>query len=514
MLWALPDFSQTYINNMTSSNRRHFLGTSVGAAGLLSMPLLSRAAGANDTIRVAVIGVNGRGTSHISSLKGIDGVQIVALCDCDQLVLDRRVKELAEKTGSPVKGYKDYRELLADKEIDAVTIATPNHNHVLIAMSAIAAGKHVYVEKPICHNPIEGRKLVEAAAKRPAQIVVHGMQRRSDKGWAQAMDFVKAGSIGKVTLSRGINYKMRASIGKVAAAINSKDGIIAGEFRDTGGKPQKVDVDYRLWSAPRPELPLSREQFHYDWHWQWAYGNGDLGNQGPHQLDVARWALGNPTELPKKVMSFGGRWGYTDDGQTANNQMAFFNYEPVPMLFDNRGLPKDGLKFKKGWEPVKNGIRIGNFIHCEGGYVAENKAFDNEGKKLASFDHREGPEHMPNFIKSIREGKLVNENLHISHGYHAASLAHLANYSFRLGSKMNSAAIKERLATDKEGLATFEDFIANLKANMIDIDADQATVGPWLAFDPASERFTGEFAAEANKMMEEEYAPGFELPVI
>jgi predicted dehydrogenase len=499
---------------MTSTNRRHFLGTSASAAGLLAMPALSQAAGANDTIRVAVIGVNGRGTSHISSLRGIKGVELVALCDCDQLVLNKRVTELNKKAKTPLKGYRDYRELLADKDVDAVTIATPNHNHVLIAMAAIAAGKHVYVEKPVCHNPIEGRKLVEAAAKRPNQVVVHGMQRRSDLGWAAAMEYVKAGNLGKMTLSRGINYKMRPSIGKVKGPISSKDGIIAGDFRDTGGKPQKVDVDYRLWSAPRPELPLNREQFHYDWHWQWAYGNGDIGNQGPHQLDVARWALGNPTELPKKVMSLGGRWGYDDDGETANNQLAFYNYEPVPMLFDNRGLPRSGLKFLKGFEPVKEGIKIGNFIHCEGGYVAESKAFDKDGKQIAKFDLREGPNHMKNFIDSIRAGKLVNDNMHISHGYHAACLSQMANISFRLGKEMSSGEIRERLATDKEGLATFEDFVNNLKVNTIDIDVNKAQVGPWLSFDPVSEKFTGEFAAEANKLMEEEYAVGFELPVI
>jgi predicted dehydrogenase len=493
-----------------NNNRRQFLGSSMGVAGALALPSIGSAAGANGKIRVAVIGVNGRGNGHIGSLLGIKSVELVALCDCDQKVLDKRVAEVSKKRdGAVVKGYTDYRKLLEDKDIDAITIATPNHNHVLIGMAGIAAGKHVYVEKPVCHNPIEGRKLVEAAAKRPNQIVVHGMQRRSDLGWGEAMEYVKAGNLGKMTLSRGINYKMRASIGKVDAPVVAKDGRMSGGFKE------KVDVDFRLWSAPRPEMPISREKFHYDWHWQWAYGNGDIGNQGPHQLDVARWALGNPTELPKRVMSFGNRWGYKDDGQTANNQLAFFNYEPVAMLFDNRGLPRAGLKWTKGFEPVKNGIRIGNFIHCEGGFVAESKAFDKDGKHIHTFKNfQEGPNHMKNFINSIEAGKLVNDNMHVSHGYHAACLAHLANYSFRLGSALSSAEIKERLAADKEGLATYEDFLANMKDNNIDTDVEKALVGPWLNFDPVAERFTGEFAAEANKMMEEEYAPGFELPVI
>jgi predicted dehydrogenase len=491
---------------MNTTNRRQFLGTTMGVAGSLALPAF--AAGANDKIRVAVIGINGRGNGHIGSLLGIKDVALVALCDCDQVVLDKRVAEVSKKSGAPVKGYRDYRELLADKDIDAVTIATPNHNHVLIAMSAIAAGKHVYVEKPICHNPIEGRKLVEAAAKRPNLTVVHGMQRRSDEGWAEAIEYVKAGNLGKTTLSRCLNYKMRASIGKVDAPLVSKDGII---------KTEKMDIDYRLWSAPRPELPVQREKLHYDWHWQWAYGNGDIGNQGPHQLDVGRWALGNPTELPKRVMSFGGRWGYDDDGETANNQLAFFGYEPVAMLMDNRGMPRAGLKWTKGFEPVfgTTGVRIGNIIHCEGGYVAENRAYDSKGEKIKTFENfKEGPNHMKNFISSIQKGALVNENLHISHGYHAACLAHMANYSFRLGKAMSTAEIKERLANDKEGLATYENFLENMKANNVDTDAEKAQVGPWLNYDPVANRFTGEFSEEANKLMEEEYAAGFELPVI
>ncbi len=520
---------------LPSTSRRQFVGGALSAASLASLPNLARAAGANDEIRVAVIGFNGRGSGHISSLRAIPGVRIVALCDVDQKVLDKGVAQLAKDAtikgadgaqivskGSKVKAYKDYRECCADKDIDAITIATPNHSHTLIAMTGIAAGKHVYVEKPVCHNPIEGRKLVEAAAKRPNQIVQHGLQRRSSPGWAEAMEFVKSGEIGKTTLSRGINYKARKSIGKVEAPTQpDANGRIAGTFRDTGGKPQIVDVDYKLWSAPRAVAPMQREQFHYDWHWQNAYGNGDIGNQGPHQLDVARWALGNPTTLPKRVMSFGGRWGYKDDGETANNQMAFYNYEPAPLLFDNRGLPSKDMNWNKGYEPVyvvngKVGVaRIGNVIHCEGGFVAESKAYDLEGKSIRKFENfNDGTDHMLNFINSIRAGKLVNENLHVAHGYHAACLAQLANISFRLGKQVSTAEVKERLSNDKTGLETFEHFVANIEANKVDLATDKITAGPWLDFDPVSEKFTGEFAAEANALMVEEYAPGFELPVI
>jgi len=508
-----------------TSNRRQFIGGALSAAGLAALPSFGKSIGANEDVRVAVIGINGRGSmsGHLGNLIKLKGVRVVAVCDVDTNVLARESAKLKAK-GVEVKQYKDYRECLADKEIDAVTIATPNHSHTLIALSALAAGKHVYVEKPVCHNPVEGRKLVEASAVVLArgQILQHGMQRRSSPGWAEAVAFAQGGQIGKVTLSRGINYKARKSIGKVAAPTQPDSaGRIAGTFRDTGGKPQIIDVDYKLWSAPRNVAPMSREQFHYDWHWQWAYGNGDIGNQGPHQLDVARWALGNPSLLPKRVMSFGNRWGYQDDGQTANNQMAFYNYEPAPLLFDNRGLPSKDMNWKPGYEPVYlvNGkaaaARIGNVIHCEGGFVAEGKAYDNDGKSIKKFENfNDGVDHMKNFIDSIRAGKLVNENLHVSHGYHAACLAHLANISYRLGKQISVDEIKERLSNDKSGQETLAHFVKNLEDNKLDLSADKIIAGPWLDFDPQTEKFTGEFAAEANKLLVEEYAPGFELPTV
>ena len=511
--------------NLTHSSRRQFLGgTLATAAGVATTTTVwSKALGANSDVRVAVIGFNSRGSGHINSLLGIKGVRLVALCDVDNKVMDKKVADLKKKNIT-VKTYSDYRKCCADPEIDAITIATPNHNHTLIALEAMANGKHVYVEKPVSHNIWEGRKLVDAAAvvEKKGLVVQHGMQRRSSPGWAAAMEYVGQGNLGKVKLSRGINFKARKSIGKVAAPVQpTPEGRIIGTFRDTGGKPQIVDVDYKLWSAPRPVLAMNREQFHYDWHWQWPYGNGDIGNQGPHQLDVARWALGN-AELPTRFMSIGGRWGYKDDGDTANNQLAFYQFaESAPLLFDNRGLPMKDMNWTKGFEPVYriNGKvaapRIGNVIHCENGFVAESKAYDNDGNTLQKFEgFDEGADHMKNFIESVRAGKLINPNLHISHGYAAAALAQMANISYRLAKTMGKDQVQERLSGDKAGVQTFEDFVANLEANKIDTTVDQFSVGPWLEFDPKSEKFTGQFAAEANKLATDEYAAGFDLPTI
>ncbi|MEN3942458.1 Gfo/Idh/MocA family oxidoreductase [Prosthecobacter sp. SYSU 5D2] len=493
--------------NLANTSRRTFVrGTIAGAAGLATLPTWAKPLGANGDVRVAVIGFKSRGSGHINSLLKIPGVRLVALCDVDSEVLDKKVAELAKKD-IKVKTYKDYRECCADPEIDAITIATPNHSHTLIAMTGIANGKHVYVEKPVCHNMWEGRKLVEAAAiaEKKGLVVQHGMQRRSDLGWAAAVDYVKSGKIGKTTLSRGINYKARQSIGKLDAPI-----------------APPATVDYKLWSAPRAELPVQRTKFHYDWHWQWPYGNGDIGNQGPHQLDVARWALDNPTVLPKRVMSFGGRWGYDDDGETANNQMAFYEYaEGAPLLFDNRGLPMKDMNWTKGFEPVyringkTSAPRIGNVIHCENGFVAEAKAYDNDGKSIEKFENfQDGPDHMLNFINSCREGKLIKDVLHVSHGYHAAALAHMANISYRLGKLVSNDEVKERLSNSKAALETFDHFVQNLVDNKIDPKAEQAQAGPWIEYDPKSEKFIGEFADEANKLAKGDYEKEFELPKI
>lgn len=482
--------------NRSVISRRRFLQTSL--AGAAALPAWARPLGANSDVRVAVIGFRGRGSGHIKELIARPGVRLVALCDVDQEVIDKRVAELARKNLT-VKTYRDFRECCADRDVDAVTIATPNHSHVLIALTALQHGKHVYVEKPVSHNLIESAKLMTAARKAAAKglIVQHGMQRRSDLGWAAAMEWVNEGHIGAKKLSHALVHGLRMSINKV-----------------DGPQQPPATVDYKLWSAPRPELPILRKQFHYDWHWQWPYGNGDIGNQGPHQYDVARWALGDPDTLPRRVMSFGNRWGYVDDGQTANCQIAFHPYEPVPLIMDKFGLPARGLDPKFG-EPPYKGIRTGNIIHCEGGYVAESKAYDHEGKAIMKFENfLTGPDHMKNFIDSIRAGKYTKDVLHIRHGHHAACLAHLANISYRLGRTMKPAELQERLQGDRFGQELFAGFLKNLDSNGIDTAANPIIAGPWLDYDPATNRFTGEFAAEANKLCEEEYAAGFELPEV
>ncbi len=219
---------------------------------------------------------------------------------------------------------KDVRKLLDDKSIHAVSIATPNHWHSLGAIWAVQAGKDVYVEKPVSHNVLEGRRLVQAARKHN-RIVQTGTQSRSNPGMRAAMEFIHSGGIGEVSVARGLCYKRRNSIGPKGVYEVPKE------------------VDYDLWSGPAPILPVTRKQFHYDWHWQWAYGNGDLGNQGIHQMDLCRWAL-NVDKLCDKTFSIGGRFGYEDAGETANTQLVIHDYGNKQLAFEVRGLKTNDYK--------------------------------------------------------------------------------------------------------------------------------------------------------------------------
>src|SRR5471032_3375886 len=308
-----------FMNNLT---RRTFLKTSVIAdAGVaFSARSWAQVAGANGDVRVAVVGLNGRGKNHLTSLKNIPGVRIAALCDIDTAVLEKAKASLGANAAG-VKTYTDIRELLASPDIDAITVATPNHWHSLAGIWACQAGKDVYVEKPISHNVWEGRQLVAAATKYN-RVMQTGTQIRSGDWLVEAVAWVRAGNLGKITASRGFCYERRNSIGKT-----------------TGPQPVPATADYNLWCGPAQVVPLRRKRLHYDWHWINATGNGDVGNQGIHQMDVARWFLGEPG-LPRHTLSVGGRLGYEDDGETPNTQVVVHDYATAPLIFEVRGLPR------------------------------------------------------------------------------------------------------------------------------------------------------------------------------
>jgi predicted dehydrogenase len=317
---------------MDSYSRRRFLEQSMlaAAAGLTlgpktrlsaEEPAPARPKSANERLSVAVIGVRGQGGGHLAAYSSRQDTEVTYICDADREVGMRRVEETAQRQGRAPKYVQDLRQVFEDPAVDIVSTATPNHWHALVSIWAMRAGKDVYVEKPVSHNVGEGRRIVETARKYQ-KICQTGTQCRSMPGSIQAIDYVKSGKIGELKVARGLCYKSRPSIGP------------KGEYQPP------ASVDYNLWLGPAPNSPVRRKQFHYDWHWFWDYGNGDLGNQGIHQMDLARWGLGVDT-LSKSVVSYGGRLGYEDAGETANTQTIIHDYGDKSLVFEVRGLPTD-----------------------------------------------------------------------------------------------------------------------------------------------------------------------------
>lgn len=475
-----------------NTTRRRFLSTSALAGTCTLLAPHARAKGANGQLRVAVVGVKGRGSAHITSVLKHPEARLVALCDVDTSQLERRKTELAGKNVQ-VETFTDFRKMCESKDIDAITIATCNHTHALIALTAAANGKHAYVEKPVSHNIWEGRKLADGQEQYGVTIA-HGFQRRSETAWEEAFAWLNEGHLGKLTLARGFCYKPRKSIGKV-----------------DGPQDPPSTVDYDLWSGPRKILPIMRGQFHYDWHWQSPYGNGDLGNQGPHQLDVCRWALGDPMELPSTVVSIGGRYGYDDDGDTANTQIVWLDTKPAPILFEVRGLPAKGLDWKNGMDRY-GGVNLGNVIEYEGGTLTGGHGSscivkDREGKEVRTF--KGGGDHIHNWINASLEGR--QRPLHnAGNGHISAALAHLGNHSLALGKEIPQGEIAERASSNKAFGESFERMREHFTAN--GLQEIEVGHGVPLEIKPGTEEFTGEFAAAATRRDREFYRDGFALP--
>ncbi len=376
-----------------------------------------------------------------------------------------------------------------------VNITTPNHWHALATVWACQAGKDVFVQKPASHNIFEGRKMVEAARKYE-RIVLCTSGSRERTGYTEALAWVRQGGLGRIRLIYGVNYKPRPSIGKVTAAQPIPEGL-----------------DYDLWSGPAPTEPLMREFLHYDWHWNWHTGNGDLGNMGIHYLDGCRMATGQG--LPRHVISLGGRFGYSDDGQTPNTQLIYFDYEPAPVIFDVRGLPRNKALLKENWNAKAmdelHGERTGVVIFCEDGYLAKNKAFDKSGKLVKEFKG-ETPGLNQSFVDAARSRNRKALTGDIEEGHLSAALVHMGNIAYRLGKAAPSAEIAERLRARKDLAEAFGKFKSHLEANGIDLGKTPAVLGPMLSMDPEKEQFVGEFAVEANKLATRAYRKPFTVP--
>lgn len=511
---------------MSDYSRRQFLHDSLlaaaaaGAAGPVGKLFGAEAStatsiterGPNEKLRFAVCGLHGQGSSHVGNLlndlnKG--EADIVAICDVDEHVGQAKCDDIASKTGTRPTFYQDIRKLLDNKEIDCISAAVPNHWHALLAIWSMQAGKDVYTEKPAAHNMFECQRMVETARahKRICQI---GTQSRSNPGTIDAINFIRDGKIGEVNLARGICFKERMSIGP------------AGEY------DVPKNIDYYLWRGPAPMAEKSpypgkpgrgggaRVPVHYDWHWNWLFGNGDLGNQGVHEMDVANWGLG-VTELPKGVITYGGRFGYTDAGETPNTEVTVLDFGPKTLVFEMHGLTYAPFQKLKG-------VDIGIVFEGSEGYVAmtsytNGAAFAKDAKPndkpIQRFSGGKYEMHHANFIKAVRSRNHEDLNCDVAKGALSASLCHMANIGYRLGQPTTTAQILKRLEAVKmsdNAKEVLDRTVAHLAENKVQIDDDKTLFqcGEYLAFDPKTQTFPGN--AKANELMSREYRKGFEVP--
>ncbi len=484
---------------MGNVTRRKFLEGSLAATGAaaVSMPLTGALSGQADQVepvfpdleprdepvRVGVIGVRGRGRGHVGAYKGSKKAEVVAICDADEAVIGGAMKAVPN-----AKYFKDLRNMLEDPNIDAVSIATPNHWHSLASIWALQAGKHVYVEKPLSHNIFEGRKLVEAAVENK-RLVQHGTQSRSAKATRDAIAWMQAGHLGKVLIARALCYKRRGSIGKVKG-------------------PQKIpaNCDYDLWTGPAEMRPLRRKKMHYDWHWDFNTGNGDLGNQGVHQMDIARWGLGAEGH-PDRVMSCGGRLGYDDDGDTPNTLVTCMDYGEQKLIFEVRGLPTKAYPSQERYK----GAKIGVVFHCENGYLvigsyAKSFAFDHDGNQVKEF--RGGGDHFENFLDAVQSGKASKLHAGAMEGHLSAAACHIGNIPYRIGHRQKLSASDTPFGDNNAANESFARFRQHLVENKV-LLTEEYDVGPLLQFDGKTERFVGDHSFEANMFVSRNYRGKF-----
>jgi predicted dehydrogenase len=420
-------------------NRREFLGASTAVPMTLAT---GRAVGANDTIRAAVLGVRGRGMSHVDGFEPLENVEVVALVDPDLAVANRRAKEFESKYGRPVKVVQDMRRVLDDKSIDLVTIATPNHWHALATIWACQAGKDAYVEKPGTHSLAEGRSVI-AAAKKYKRIVQHGVQLRSSEAMQEAVQKLREGVIGDVYMGRATMFKWRPKL------------------QEFPNEQPPSTLDYNLWVGPAKWRPYSRNHVDYNWHWTWDFGNGEVGNQGAHQLDMLQWGLG--VTFPSKVVAFGGKYLWADRRETPEVLTALCEFGPEKKYAEiavrcwctnteSADAPNGDLFFgSEGYMAINGYAQYSVFLGP---------------KRTPGPTGSSGETHFENFIKAVRSRKVEDQNGPVETVHYSSGLAHIANVALRRGSV--------------------------------------------LQFDPQAERFLGD--EDANALLADTYRKGFEVP--
>jgi predicted dehydrogenase len=480
---------------MTRQNRRDFLKSTLAAAATITIAgtkSSGRVLGANSVIRVGVAGLNGRGGSHVGAFSGMPGVQVTYLIDPDTRTFNGRVNQVRARGGNRPHTVQDVRRALDDRNVDAISIATPNHWHALMTIWACAAGKDVYVEKPCSHNVHEGRIAVETA-RRHNRIVQHGTQSRSNTQAARVMDVIRSGQLGRLLVSRGLCYKRRDNAGGRVPSVRRVNA--------------PAELDFNLWLGPAPRRDYHENLVHYRWHWFWDFGNGDIGNQGVHEMDRARWAIQGAT-LPRSVLSVGGRFGAPDRGETPNTQIALFDYGPTQLIFEVRGLHTDNFR----------GQGVGNIYHLEGGIIAGTRFFPRGATTARDLPRvegagRRGPgggDHFANFIAAVRSRRREDLNADILEGHYSSALCHLANISYRLGEQVALGGNGRPFGSDNDAAETLSRMMDHLRAEGVQFQGTTYRVGRRLTLNPTTERFQGNDAA--NALLTRQYRAPFVVP--
>lgn len=475
---------------MNRVTRRDFIkyataGTAAAATVLPGMTALSadNVVGANERINVGIIGVGGKGKGHLGAFHHHPMSRIVAVSDADAEHM---------KAAPGAAQHQDMRKLLEMKDVDAAVIATPNHWHSLAAIWAMQAGKHVYVEKPVSHNIWEGRKMVEAARKYK-RLCQAGTQHRSCPAPIAAARDIKAGKYGKVIWVHCSKLGARKPIGKIDKPI-----------------PVPASVDYDLWAGPAPKTPIMRQRFHYDWHWQFNWGDGEMGNWGPHYIDDLRHILGWD-DVPTSVVSAGNRF-WDDNGDTPNMQFACMEHKGVKVVVDIRNMadPKGG-----SGGAVYLGSRGGNYIMCEKGYIkisrGGGRGYDHDNKVIAKYKGDSGRGHVSNFLKAVKANDPGMLNADIEVGHQSTVMCHLANIAWRVGREASVEEVRESFKGHEDAVNTLGSMLPQLEFNKVNLKKTPFVLGPTLTYDNKAERFTGAHAKKANAYVRPGTRKGFEI---
>jgi len=477
---------------MSRQTRRAFLKASAAGAAAATFVISGtkasgRVIGANDRIRLGVAGIHGRGGSHIDAFAKMEDVDVTYLIDPDSRLFESRTKMVQDRGGTTPKCVQDIRIALEDKQLDAVSVATCNHWHSLITFWACEAGKDVYVEKPCSHNVFEGRQCVKMARKNGC-IVQHGTQSRGSSSWAKQVAAIASGKYGKLLVSKAYASKPRWSIG----------------FKDPKDPPPELDFD--LWLGPAPKQPYHENIVHYNWHWFWDFGNGEIGNQGVHQMDIARWAIPGGT-LPKSVISMGRRWvdaeDFRDQGQTPNLQLTVMDFGGTLLVFEVAGLC--GKTGKVSGEKIPG--RVDNEFYLEAGVIRGGRFYPKGSDKAESIDvsvDMPPRDVFSNFIHCMRTRNHRELHADILEAHYSAALCHLGNISYRLGKEVPGTTAPVGLPDNPQVAESLAALKTQLK-DALDLDWEKTTyqMGIKLDFDAEKEQFVGNDAA--NKLLTRDY---------